>query len=205
LASYTAEDSSWRIVTGSWDNTVRIWDALEGLQIACLEGHTQGVTSIAIFYDEANSPRIVSGSWDNTVRIWDARRGAELACLTGHHYCVISVATYLAECRVASGSWDNTVRIWDPHTGECLEVVKREMDAAAVAQKRCRKPEAPAWSAAHSQWATAVVNQGGAAIAWAPPFDDPISHPDGTLWAGARGSDLILYRLEKSARPLPRA
>ncbi|KIO01524.1 hypothetical protein M404DRAFT_149834, partial [Pisolithus tinctorius Marx 270] len=72
-----------RIVTGSEDNTVRVWDAKSGDQIGNpLEGHTWGVTSVA-FSPDGN--RIVSGSQDNTVRVWDAKSGDQIGSpLKGH-------------------------------------------------------------------------------------------------------------------------
>ncbi|KAF8604841.1 WD40 repeat-like protein [Ceratobasidium sp. AG-I] len=59
------------IVSGSHDNTIRIWDAGTGQMVGePLEGHTRTVASVAYSHD---GTRIVSGSHDNTIRIWDAR------------------------------------------------------------------------------------------------------------------------------------
>ncbi|KIN95038.1 hypothetical protein M404DRAFT_68281, partial [Pisolithus tinctorius Marx 270] len=58
-----------RIVSGSRDKTVRVWDVVGGVQIGSpLEGHTDEVESVAFSPD---GKRIVSGSWDNTVRLWE--------------------------------------------------------------------------------------------------------------------------------------
>ncbi|KIM56120.1 hypothetical protein SCLCIDRAFT_89586, partial [Scleroderma citrinum Foug A] len=59
-----------RIVSGSHDNTVRVWDTDSGVEIGSpLEGHTLGVTSVAFSCD---GTKIVSGSWDNSARVWNA-------------------------------------------------------------------------------------------------------------------------------------
>jgi WD40 repeat protein len=58
-----------RIVSGSWDQTVRLWDAEADAELHRFEGHTSGVTSVAFSPD---GTRIVSGSEDRTVRLWDA-------------------------------------------------------------------------------------------------------------------------------------
>ncbi|KIK26405.1 hypothetical protein PISMIDRAFT_94982 [Pisolithus microcarpus 441] len=80
-----------RIVSGCWDNTVRVWDAKSGVQIGSLKGHTSSVTSVAISPDGS---RIVSGSRDNTVRVWDANSGDQIGSpLEGHTSEVTSVAT----------------------------------------------------------------------------------------------------------------
>ncbi|KAE9389855.1 WD40 repeat-like protein [Gymnopus androsaceus JB14] len=58
-----------RIVSGSSDKTVRIWDATTGAQMGDpLQGHDGWVNSVAFSHD---GTRIVSGSDDKTLRIWD--------------------------------------------------------------------------------------------------------------------------------------
>ncbi|KAJ7314193.1 quinon protein alcohol dehydrogenase-like superfamily, partial [Mycena albidolilacea] len=103
-----------RIVSGSSDNTVRIWDAATGTEEQKLEGHGNSVWSVAFSPD---GTRIVSGSSDNTVRIWDAATGTEEQKLEGHGNSVWSVAFSPDGTRIVSGSSDNTVRIWDAATG----------------------------------------------------------------------------------------
>ncbi|KAJ6523871.1 WD40-repeat-containing domain protein, partial [Mycena capillaripes] len=108
-----------RIVSGSDDNTVRIWDAESGAALRePLEGHTSSVYSVAFSPD---GKRIVSGSYDNTVRIWDAESGAALRePLEGHTSSVSSVAFSPDGKRIVSGSYDNTVHIWDAESGAAL-------------------------------------------------------------------------------------
>jgi WD40 repeat protein len=48
-----------RIVSGSYDKTVRMWDASTGAELNVLKGHTNWVNSVAISRD---GMRIVSGS-----------------------------------------------------------------------------------------------------------------------------------------------
>ena len=54
------------IVSGSGDNTVRVWRLSDGELLRTLEGHTDSVISVAVVGDHT----IVSGSMDNTVRVW---------------------------------------------------------------------------------------------------------------------------------------
>ena len=59
-----------RIVSGSRDKTLRLWDATSGAPIgAPLRGHDERVSSVAFSPD---GQRIVSGSADKTLRLWDA-------------------------------------------------------------------------------------------------------------------------------------
>ena len=48
-----------RIVSGSADNTVKIWDVNTGQELCTLSGHTNWVKTVAVFADGA---RVVSGS-----------------------------------------------------------------------------------------------------------------------------------------------
>ncbi|KAJ7202947.1 quinon protein alcohol dehydrogenase-like superfamily [Mycena haematopus] len=108
-----------RIVSGSDDCTVRIWDAETGAALRePLEGHTDVVTSVVFSPD---GKRIVSGSHDHTLRIWNAETGAALRePLEGHTDAVTSVAFSPDGKRIVSGSYDHTVCIWDADTGAAL-------------------------------------------------------------------------------------
>jgi WD40 repeat protein len=109
------------IVSGSYDETIRVWDAVTGKQLGVLKGHTGWVFSVAFSPDGAH---IVSGSADNTIRIWNAHTGKQLAVLKGHTNWVKSVAFVLDGARIVSGSLDDTVRVWDAHMGKQLAVLK---------------------------------------------------------------------------------
>ena len=108
-----------RLASGSWDNTVRVWSAADGRELAKLNGHSNTVTSVAWSPD---GERLASGSWDNTVRVWSAADGRELAKLNGHSNTVTSVAWSPDGERLASGSYDKTVRVWSAADGRELAV-----------------------------------------------------------------------------------
>jgi WD40 repeat protein len=70
-----------QVVSGSRDNTVRLWDAVTGALQQTLEGHSSSVRSVAFSPD---GKQVVSGSDDNKVRLWDAVTGALQQTLEGH-------------------------------------------------------------------------------------------------------------------------
>ena len=54
------------LISGSSDNTIRIWNFLEKKQESVLEGHTKSIQTLAITFD---NKYIISGSKDKTIRI----------------------------------------------------------------------------------------------------------------------------------------
>ncbi|KAI5118071.1 hypothetical protein M0805_003660 [Coniferiporia weirii] len=107
------------VVSGSGDNTLRIWDAQTGNPVGGpLTGHSGSVNSVAYSPDGIH---IVSGSADNTLRIWDSQTGSAMGePLTGHSDWVRSVAYSPDGRRIVSGSGDKTLRIWDAQTGSTV-------------------------------------------------------------------------------------
>ncbi|KAF5365814.1 hypothetical protein D9757_012674 [Collybiopsis confluens] len=108
-----------RIVSGSGDKSVRIWNAENGTAVGTpFQGHTHWVSSVAFSPD---GTRIVSGSWDNTVRIWNGEDGTAVGKpLQGHTESVCSVAFSPDGTRIVSGSGDTTVRIWNADSGTAV-------------------------------------------------------------------------------------
>jgi WD40 repeat protein len=74
-----------QVVSGSRDETVRLWDTATGALLQTLKGHTDWVCSVAFSPD---GKQVVSGSDDETVRLWDTATGALLQTLKGHTNCV---------------------------------------------------------------------------------------------------------------------
>ncbi|KAJ5697656.1 hypothetical protein N7488_011340 [Penicillium malachiteum] len=103
------------LASGSYDNTVRLWDPVTGDLRRTLEGHSSAVNSVAFSSD---GRLLASSSDDNTVRLWDPVTGDLRRTLEGHSSAVRSVAFSSNGRLLTSGSEDNTVRLWDPVTGD---------------------------------------------------------------------------------------
>jgi len=116
-----------RIVSGSDDNTLKVWSAMTGKCLRTLVGHTGGVWS-----SQMASNVIVSGSTDRTLKVWNAESGTCVHTLYGHTSTVRCM--HLAGSRVVSGSRDATLRMWDVETGECLHVLVGHVAAVRCVQ-----------------------------------------------------------------------
>lgn len=110
-----------RIISGSDDNTIKIWDVNIGTCLKTLEGHSNYVGSVSFSPD---SIRIISGSYDKTIKIWDANMGVCIKSLYGHSGYVQSVAYSPDGSRIISGSADKTIKMWDSNTGVCIKTLK---------------------------------------------------------------------------------
>lgn len=60
------------LISGSTDNSAKIYDIDQNIEIAVLEGHTNLIRSIQVTFDKNNEVKtVVTGSYDGCVRIWE--------------------------------------------------------------------------------------------------------------------------------------
>ncbi|KZP24832.1 WD40 repeat-like protein [Athelia psychrophila] len=93
------------LISGSLDNTIKIWDIRSGKATKTLFGHIEGVWAVA-----SDKLRLVSGSHDRTIKVWAREDGRCTATLVGHRGAVTCLA--LGEDKIISGSDDGDVRLW---------------------------------------------------------------------------------------------
>ena len=108
-ASAFSQDGK-RLLTGHFQNSVRVWDVDTAHCLRVLNGHTDAVWCVAWSADQR---LVLSGGMDNTARLWDLETGTCLRVLKGHTGHVKSVAWSSDQRCVLTGAWDNTVRLWD--------------------------------------------------------------------------------------------
>ncbi|XP_022059183.2 F-box/WD repeat-containing protein 7-like isoform X1 [Acanthochromis polyacanthus] len=115
------------IVSGSDDNTLKVWSAVTGKCLRTLTGHTGGV-----WCSQMSVATVISGSTDRTLRVWDAESGECVHTLYGHTSTVRCM--HLHGNRVVSGSRDTTLRVWDVSTGRCEHVLTGHVAAVRCVQ-----------------------------------------------------------------------
>jgi WD40 repeat protein len=101
-----------RLVTGSSDRTLRIWDPSSEAGWHCcgvLRGHTGSVHSLAYLA----SGELVSGSTDGTVRVWNLSSSECVLVLEEHkgHGRVKALAV-LPDQRLVSADDDGNLLVW---------------------------------------------------------------------------------------------
>ncbi|QRV93467.1 Notchless protein [Ceratobasidium sp. AG-Ba] len=115
ISSIAYSPDGTRIVSGSYDRTIRIWCSYTGRQIGNpIKYHTSSLLSVAC---SPNGGSIATGSIDGTIQIWCAHTGQQIGTpLKGHTSAVTSIVYSASGALLASGSQDMTLRIWNVHT-----------------------------------------------------------------------------------------
>jgi len=110
------------LASGSWDNSIKLWDVASGKEKATLAGHSGTVTSVAWSPD---GQTLASGSDDNSIKLWDVTTGKAKATLAGHSGSaythsgsVYTIAWSPDGQTLASGAWDDSIKLWDAASGK---------------------------------------------------------------------------------------
>jgi WD40 repeat protein len=112
-----------RMMTGSLDGSLRVWDLQSGKQIGndWRDGESE-VYAIALSPD---GKKVASGSGDGVVRLWDVATGKVIAKWVGHTGITYCVSWRRDGGRVVSGSHDDgTARVWDVESGKTVLAIE---------------------------------------------------------------------------------
>ena len=113
MSSTFSRDGSL-LASGSFDGTVKLWDVATQDYIAALEGHTDGVWSVAFSPDGS---LLATASSDSTVKLWNVQTKESIATLEGHRWEVSSVSFSPDGLLLVSESF-GTIKLWDVGTQE---------------------------------------------------------------------------------------
>ena len=190
-----------RLASGSWDHTAKVWDAGSGQETLTLKGHTGPVRSVVFSPD---GTRLATSSSDQTIKIWDAGSGQETLTLKGHANSVDSVCFSPDGTRLASASWDHTAKVWDAGSGQDTLILRgdggpiRSVSFSPDGKRIVSAARGPDGADEVQSW-EARTGAPLPAGADAPPPGSGVlvaRSPDGRLLVAARGSTLIVRRLD---------
>ncbi|KAG9063807.1 hypothetical protein KI688_003919 [Linnemannia hyalina] len=124
---YCIQFDGYKVISGSRDTTIKIWDIRSGECVRTYSGHTASV--LCLQYDDT---RIVSGSSDTSILVWDLETGQILQRLNGHIDSVLSVR--FEKDIVVSCSKDRSVKIWKISSGQLLRTLRGHRAAVNAVQ-----------------------------------------------------------------------
>lgn len=173
------------IVTGSFDESVILWNAATGSALSVLRGHEGSVNAAVMLA----GGRLATGGQDGRVLLW-GEDGARQAEAKGHSAPVASLAVSPREDVIASASWDQTVRLWPLNGGESrvLEGHTGNVNAVAFAS------DGRVISAGYDGTLRIWPESGAAVVAsFAIPFSALAVAPDGEILAASADGKIRFF------------
>ena len=128
MSSVAFSTSGKTLASGSFDNTIILWD-LDILQRIGdpLIGHKGAINALAFNPDEKT---LASGSADNTIILWDVGTRQPIGDpLIGHKGAINALAFNPDEKTLASGSADNTI----------IHIIQWDLDPTSWLEKSCQR------------------------------------------------------------------
>ena len=101
------------IVTGSYDNTLRVWNPRTGECLRTLKGHSGGITAICV-----SGNHLYSGSEDKTIKKWELSSGKIISSCEEMQKKVTCLCLYASKCPILlASSSDGIIRAFDENFG----------------------------------------------------------------------------------------
>lgn len=100
-------------LSGSWDNTLRLWDLNSGQTTRRFVGHTKDVLSVAF---SADNRQIVSGARDHTIKLWNTLGVCKYTIQDDCHSDWVSCVRFSPNSQnpvIVSCGMDKLVKVWN--------------------------------------------------------------------------------------------
>ena len=109
VSSLALNSDNTKLVSGSWDKTIRLWDIASCKSDLLFKGHTKDVLCVGFSHDER---LIFSGGMDNSLKYWNTKGDLRYdnTQFNGWVSCILNIQKGKSNY-IAVGCWDGTVKI----------------------------------------------------------------------------------------------
>ncbi|KAL7424609.1 WD domain protein [Cryptotrichosporon argae] len=162
VLSVAFSPTSNRLATGSFDESVIIWDVLGGEALHTIPAHADAVWTVG--WDNEGA-LVITGSADGLIRLWDAHTGQCLRTLDNESNAPVAHAAFTpSSFFLLSSVMASSILVYNLHTSRVLktlrapEFVSETFAAPAHVFARPRRRRVPNADAAHGAGQAAEAN-----------------------------------------------
>jgi WD40 repeat protein len=107
-----------KLVSGSADGKIKVWEAATGEVLQTIDAHRQAVRTI-VWIPDKNA--IATGSLDRTIKVWEPETARHLSTIQAHTdgICALAISANIKPhigTILASGSKDSAIKLWHTDT-----------------------------------------------------------------------------------------
>ncbi|KJR43255.1 serine/threonine protein kinase [Candidatus Magnetoovum chiemensis] len=132
ITSITYTHDGRHIIAGYMDWKINVFDAVTGVLIRSLKGHSDRINTLSVSSDNSY---LLSASKDKTLCLWDLESGRLEKTFEGHEKDVTSAVFAASDKAAISASKDSTIRAWSVQKGKSaghFKVYEKGVSALAV-------------------------------------------------------------------------
>ncbi|MFN6947258.1 MAG: WD40 repeat domain-containing protein, partial [Cytophagaceae bacterium] len=123
LTSLASDKENIFLVTGSRDNTAKLWNIATGKEIRTYSGHEESITSVDISF---NKKFVATASNDGTAKVWETSSGKEVFSTKPSKRFLYAVLFSLDGRHLVTAGYQDSVKVWNIESGKRIATFPAE-------------------------------------------------------------------------------